>query len=227
MRKTKIIATLGPSTFKPEKIQKLVMAGLDVMRINMSHAIPFDRLEELNQARISNGNFEYTDSTNGEQTPQFWTLTNDVTLERSYENFTPACDVPGSSSGNIERGYIHTPCQVYHGESYFINFWVGYSAGLGSGTPSCKVGPCGFGDRSLTWNAATEGNYDGASIQIEAFDQYHIAAGTDNGLGGQNALLKVTDICTQCIQSLSAHRGVWPFLPIPSAGAESGPKSAD
>ena len=47
MRKTKIIATLGPATFKPEKIQKLVMAGLDVVRINMSHEIPFDLLEEL------------------------------------------------------------------------------------------------------------------------------------------------------------------------------------
>ena len=47
MRKTKIIATLGPATFKLEKIQKLVMAGLNVVRINMSHEVPVDILEEL------------------------------------------------------------------------------------------------------------------------------------------------------------------------------------
>ncbi len=37
-RRTKIIATLGPSTRTPEVIGKLVQAGMDVARINMSHA---------------------------------------------------------------------------------------------------------------------------------------------------------------------------------------------
>lgn len=39
-RRTKIIATLGPATNTPEVVEALVRAGLDVARINMSHATP-------------------------------------------------------------------------------------------------------------------------------------------------------------------------------------------
>ena len=37
MRKTKIIATIGPASNSMEKIEKLIHAGLDVARINLSH----------------------------------------------------------------------------------------------------------------------------------------------------------------------------------------------
>ncbi|HEX4646558.1 MAG TPA: pyruvate kinase, partial [Verrucomicrobiae bacterium] len=38
MRKTKIIATLGPATDSPEMIGQLLDAGLNIVRLNMSHA---------------------------------------------------------------------------------------------------------------------------------------------------------------------------------------------
>jgi len=38
MRKTKIIATLGPSTDSPEMLGRLIDAGMNVARLNMSHA---------------------------------------------------------------------------------------------------------------------------------------------------------------------------------------------
>ena len=38
MRKTKIIATLGPATDSPEMLGKLIDAGMDIARLNMSHA---------------------------------------------------------------------------------------------------------------------------------------------------------------------------------------------
>jgi pyruvate kinase len=38
MRKTKIIATLGPATDSPEIIAKLIEAGVNILRLNMSHA---------------------------------------------------------------------------------------------------------------------------------------------------------------------------------------------
>jgi len=38
MRKTKIIATLGPSTDSPEMIGRLIDAGMNLARLNMSHA---------------------------------------------------------------------------------------------------------------------------------------------------------------------------------------------
>ena len=37
MRKTKIVATLGPSSSSPEVIRKLILAGMDVARLNFSH----------------------------------------------------------------------------------------------------------------------------------------------------------------------------------------------
>ena len=38
MRKTKIIATLGPATDSPEMLGKLIDAGMNIARLNMSHA---------------------------------------------------------------------------------------------------------------------------------------------------------------------------------------------
>jgi pyruvate kinase len=38
MRKTKIIATLGPATDSKETLQELILAGANVFRLNMSHA---------------------------------------------------------------------------------------------------------------------------------------------------------------------------------------------
>ena len=37
-RRVKILATLGPASSDPEQIEKLFLAGVDVFRINMSHA---------------------------------------------------------------------------------------------------------------------------------------------------------------------------------------------
>src|ERR1700733_3681554 len=38
MRRTKIIATLGPATDSPEMLGRLIDAGLNIFRLNMSHA---------------------------------------------------------------------------------------------------------------------------------------------------------------------------------------------
>ena len=37
MRRTKIVATLGPATDNPEIIEELIRAGVDVVRLNFSH----------------------------------------------------------------------------------------------------------------------------------------------------------------------------------------------
>src|SRR5678809_946118 len=46
MRRTKIIATLGPATESPEILGKLIDAGLNVARLNMSHA-PHDWVRKI------------------------------------------------------------------------------------------------------------------------------------------------------------------------------------
>ena len=46
LRRTKIVATLGPASGNPEMIGKLFEAGADTFRINMSHTT-HDRMREL------------------------------------------------------------------------------------------------------------------------------------------------------------------------------------
>ncbi len=51
LRRTKIIATLGPATDSPEMIANLIRAGLNVARINMSHAKPETTRETVARIR--------------------------------------------------------------------------------------------------------------------------------------------------------------------------------
>jgi pyruvate kinase len=46
MRKTKIVATLGPATSSPEMIAALIAAGVNIFRLNMSHA-PHDWVRQI------------------------------------------------------------------------------------------------------------------------------------------------------------------------------------
>ena len=50
-RKTKIIATLGPASSSPDKIQRLMDAGVDIFRLNFSHGNNIDRREIIAAVR--------------------------------------------------------------------------------------------------------------------------------------------------------------------------------
>jgi len=51
MRRTKIVATIGPASHSPEMLEKLVMAGVDVFRLNFSHGTHDEHLEVIRAAR--------------------------------------------------------------------------------------------------------------------------------------------------------------------------------
>ncbi|MBB1626246.1 pyruvate kinase [Achromobacter sp. UMC71] len=53
LRRTKIVATLGPSTSTPERIDAMIKAGLDVARLNFSHGSPEDHRERARLVRES------------------------------------------------------------------------------------------------------------------------------------------------------------------------------
>ena len=38
LRKTRIIATLGPASETPERLREMMLAGTNIFRLNMSHA---------------------------------------------------------------------------------------------------------------------------------------------------------------------------------------------
>ena len=50
-RRTKIIATVGPAQDAPGALERLLDAGVDVLRINLSHASPRQQLGRVLRAR--------------------------------------------------------------------------------------------------------------------------------------------------------------------------------
>ena len=51
MRKTKIICTMGPSTESEEVLRDLMLAGMDVARINFSHGTHEEALKKINSIK--------------------------------------------------------------------------------------------------------------------------------------------------------------------------------
>jgi pyruvate kinase len=50
-RRTKIIATLGPSTDDPKMLDKIIEAGVDVVRVNFSHANQQEHIDRVERIR--------------------------------------------------------------------------------------------------------------------------------------------------------------------------------
>jgi pyruvate kinase len=50
-RRTKIVATLGPALDRPGALERLLDAGADVLRVNLSHAGPVEQAERVRRAR--------------------------------------------------------------------------------------------------------------------------------------------------------------------------------
>ncbi len=51
LRRTKIIATLGPSTDDPKMLDKIIEAGVDVVRVNFSHANHQEHIDRVERIR--------------------------------------------------------------------------------------------------------------------------------------------------------------------------------
>ena len=51
VKKTKIVATLGPATSNEEVIEKMMLAGVNVFRINFSHAVYDDVVKRIKTIR--------------------------------------------------------------------------------------------------------------------------------------------------------------------------------
>jgi pyruvate kinase len=55
MRRTKIVATIGPASREPETLVRLVQAGMDVARLNYSHGTLEEHAETVNRVRDAAG----------------------------------------------------------------------------------------------------------------------------------------------------------------------------
>ncbi len=52
MRKTKIVCTIGPASDSPEALEKLIKAGMDVARLNLSHGTREEHVERIRKIRL-------------------------------------------------------------------------------------------------------------------------------------------------------------------------------
>ena len=50
--RTKIVATLGPASEAPEVLDRLLLAGVDMVRLNLSHGTVDEHVRRLREVRI-------------------------------------------------------------------------------------------------------------------------------------------------------------------------------
>ena len=123
-KKTKIVATLGPACSSKEVIKNMVDAGVNVFRINFSHADYTDVSERINIIRELNEEFGYTTSILADlQGPKLrvGVMKEDVVVSKGdLITFTTAEDVLGTAS-RVYMNYKEFPKDVNPGERILLD----------------------------------------------------------------------------------------------------------
>ena len=106
MRKTKVICTIGPSSSKPGVLEKLMLAGMDVARINTSHSSKDETLKKIMTIRkLSKKNNTNTAIMLDLQGPKIrlGKLENEILLEDNQDIiFFVQKSVPGTNASLID-----------------------------------------------------------------------------------------------------------------------------
>ena len=120
MRKTKIIATIGPASEKIETIKKMMAAGLNVARLNFSHGTHDEhrqRILNLRQAaEESQGLLAIMLDTSGPEIRTGRLADGVVKLEVGQRFVLTSRDVPGNHE-EVQVSYANLPQEVTPGTS--------------------------------------------------------------------------------------------------------------
>ncbi|MFC4816148.1 MULTISPECIES: pyruvate kinase [unclassified Flavobacterium] len=123
-KKTKVVATLGPACSTKEVIQKMMEAGVDVFRINFSHADYTDVAERIRIIREINDECGYTTAILADlQGPKLrvGVMKEDVVVnEGDLVTFQTTDDVPGTPD-NVYMTYKTFPQDVNPGERILLD----------------------------------------------------------------------------------------------------------
>ncbi|WP_026710115.1 pyruvate kinase [Flavobacterium filum] len=123
-KKTKIVATLGPSCSSKEVIKEMVDAGVNVFRINFSHADYADVKERIDIIRGLNEEFGYTTAILADlQGPKLrvGVMKEDVVVNKGdIITFQTAEDVPGTAE-RVYMNYKEFPRDVNPGEKILLD----------------------------------------------------------------------------------------------------------
>ena len=123
-KKTKIVATLGPACSSKEVIKKMIDAGVNVFRINFSHADYTDVKERIDIIRELNEEFGYTTAILGDlQGPKLrvGVMKEDVVVNPGdLITFQTAEDIPGTAE-RVYMNYKEFPKDVNPGEKILLD----------------------------------------------------------------------------------------------------------
>jgi pyruvate kinase len=123
-KKTKIVATLGPACSSKEVIKNMIDAGVNVFRINFSHADYTDVSERISIIRELNEEFGYTTSILADlQGPKLrvGVMKEDVVVSKGdVITFTTAEDILGTAS-RVYMNYKEFPKDVNPGERILLD----------------------------------------------------------------------------------------------------------
>jgi pyruvate kinase len=123
-KKTKIVATLGPACSTKEVIKNMIDAGVNVFRINFSHADYTDVKERIDIIRELNDEFGYTTSILADlQGPKLrvGVMKEDVVVNKGDKiTFTTADDILGTAE-RVYMNYKSFPSDVKAGERILLD----------------------------------------------------------------------------------------------------------
>lgn len=123
-RKTKIVATLGPSSSSPKMVRKLLLAGVDIFRLNFSHGDNAQKLELIHNIRqISDKLGRQTGILADLQGPKIRTgrmAGEGMILVKGQEVIITTDDVPGEA-GVIPTIYKSLPHDVTPGSRILLD----------------------------------------------------------------------------------------------------------
>ncbi|CAM4132902.1 pyruvate kinase [Flavobacterium antarcticum] len=123
-KKTKIVATLGPACSTREVLKNMIDAGVNVFRINFSHADYADVSEKINIIRSLNDEFGYTTAILADlQGPKLrvGVMKEDVVVHPGdLITFQTAEDIPGTAK-RVYMNYKEFPKDVNPGELILLD----------------------------------------------------------------------------------------------------------
>jgi pyruvate kinase len=123
-KKTKIVATLGPACSTKEVLNDMIKAGVNVFRVNFSHADYDDVKSKINIIRELNEEFGYTTAILGDlQGPKLrvGVMKEDVVVHPGdIITFQTAEDVPGTAE-RVYMNYKEFPRDVNPGEKILLD----------------------------------------------------------------------------------------------------------
>lgn len=123
-KKTKIVATLGPACSTKEVLKNMVDAGVNVFRINFSHADYTDVKSRIDMIRELNDEFGYTTSILADlQGPKLrvGVMKEDVVVSKGDKiTFTTAEDILGTAE-RVYMNYKEFPKDVNPGERILLD----------------------------------------------------------------------------------------------------------